>query len=101
MSPEELEGLRVEARLAKQSGMKNEHRGPFVMPGEKPGFWCGQAFCEGKMGGGRRFKNRCGKHRAHFKEKAKQGRIRQTPGKRHPEYTASAAWHKERAAQRR
>ena len=58
------------------------------------------AYCPGTMGGGRRFRNRGGKHRAYYKEKAKQGNIRPSPGKIHPDYAASAAWHQDRAAKR-
>ena len=61
LSREELDGLREEARLAKQSNFPGRERGPFVKPGEKPGFWPGQACCEGHMGGRRRFRNRGGK----------------------------------------
>ena len=45
LSREELDGLREEARLAKQSNFPGRERGPFVKPGEKPGFWPGQALC--------------------------------------------------------
>ena len=100
-TPEELEGLRAEADLAKKTCIPAEVRGPCVLPGQKPGLWRGQAYRPGTTGGGRRFRNRGGKHRAYYAEKAKQGRVRQTPGKSHPDYAASAAWHKERAAQRR
>ena len=58
------------------------------------------AYCPGTMGGGRRFRNRGGKHRAYYKEKAKQEKNRPTPGKSHPGYAAPAAWHKDRAANR-
>ena len=95
-----MEVLRKEAQLAKLTGTPRQMRGPCVLPGEKPGFWRGQAFCPGTMGGGRRFRNRGGKHRAYYAEKAKQGRVRLTPGKSHPDYAASAAWHKDRAAKR-
>ena len=56
---------------------------------------------EDKMGGGRRFRNRGGKHRGYYKENANHGRFRQTPGKSHADYGPSAAWYKHRAAQRR
>ena len=41
---------------------------------------------EDKMGGGRRFRNRGGKHRGYYKENANHGRFRQTPGKSHADY---------------
>ena len=94
---EEVDALREEAQLAKESGIARQGRGPFIKPGEKPGFWRGHAFCDGKMGGGRRFGNRGGKNREYFREKFRQGKLQPTPGKGHPGYAASAAWHKDHA----
>ena len=98
LTRDELAGLREEAQFAKQYNLQRQARGPHVKPGEKPGFWRGQAWCWGHMGGGRRFRNRGGRYRVYFKEKAMRGEIRPTPGKSHPGYAASAAWHKDRAA---
>ena len=69
LSQEELGGLRAEARLAKQSGFPSQIRGPFVKPGEKPGFWrgCMQAMDSCKC---RAAYNRLGTH-SHAREKSK------------------------------
>ena len=69
LSQEELEGLRAEARLAKQSGFPRQIRGPFVKPGEKPGFWrgCMQAMDSCKR---RAAYNRLGTH-PHARSKPK------------------------------
>ena len=94
---EEVDALREEAQLAKESGIARQGRGPFIKPGEKPGFWRGQAWRAGHMGGGKRFGNRGGKNREYFTKKFRRGKLKPTPGKGHPGYAASAAWHKDHA----
>ena len=97
MSRHEVDTLREEAQLAWETRVPDQQRGPVIKPGEKPGFWRGQAWREGHMGGGKRFGNRGGKNREYFKEKFRQGKLKPTPGKGHPSYAASAAWHKDHA----
>ena len=94
---EDVDALRAEAQLAKESGIARQGRGPVIKPGEKPGFWRGQAWREGRMGGGKRFGNRGGRHRLWYKDQAHRGKLRPTPGKLHPDYAASRAWHNDRA----
>ena len=97
LSAHELQTLREEAQLAKETRVPGQQRGPVIKPGEKPGFWRGQAWREGRMGGGKRFGNRGGRHRLWYKDQARRGKLRPTPGKLHSDYAASRAWHNDRA----
>ena len=69
-------------------GGRTTPRGPAPPPegwkgGGRPGFFRGQAFASGKLGGQRRYRNRGGKNQAYFAWKAKQGKVTPTYGSNH------------------
>ncbi len=87
LTPEELENLRTEERLARDCNVPWQERGPD--PGWGILAWRGQPLRLGKNGGQVRYAKRGGKNKEVYRELARQGLLRPTPG------AASSAehWH--------